>query len=58
MRVSPRGAALLQGSDSKIANIMYQDQMATLIKIKSIQRQRIIALQSGVYSKLVVPVDI
>ena len=58
MRVSPRGAALLQGSDSKIANIMNQDQMATLIKIKSIQRQRIIALQSGVYSKLVVPVDI
>ena len=35
--------------------IMKQDQMTTLIKIKQIQRQCIISLQSGVHSKLVLP---
>ena len=41
--------------NSNIANIMKQDQMTTLIKIKQIQRLRIISLQSSVHSKLVVP---
>ena len=44
--------------DSTIANTMKQVQMTTLIKIKYMQRQCIIALQSGVHSKLVVPVVI
>ena len=47
--------------DSKIANIgglMKQEYMTTLIKFKLIQGQCITSLQSGVHSKLVIPVEI